>query len=1660
MSNSPLSFDSTNRRRKELLARNLAPYAISGVWSSVVTNYNTTATLSDVNVVDSPNTYISKPPFLIDNIKFNYFKPENVNYNIFYNNPPLTSNSNGGIYSPTQTNMDTLYADRINQAFISNIYGPEGGYKAPLTIDDLQINDKVYQPYWNPPIFTPSSYSAYQLFINPNAQGSNGSIKDDSQLAQIGATQLRDLFQARVDTELLKNSLTRTNLDGFTNPFFASLKVIGNDPVVEPNYRITVPEGPIGRVSNFIARVSGIYAPDSPIPGDYFADSIFGDRVSQKTVRTLGIINRSTFGSIGPALNLFRNPSETFLAYTSNGQKSILFNNLNYNRYKPNYDYGFGGIRGAVQTGVDAVVEAIIGGNSENYLGSRITDYSQITSPPNQVPVNSSGQQVQAPVYGPDQLGILFEGNEGKLNFGLAGKNLEEGGSIDGGFVWVSPKYKDNAGFKATPGGGAGNLDDDYNQIKSSYEQNLSTNLTFRPDTILDNTQRLVDSGDKVVGANRLKHVGNAINQVSKVFNDGYKEITKGSKVLSYVDSDTNNEIITTGREVGVEYCRLFTKDTPYYTYGDLQKTDGITTFGRKFSYSVLDNTYNLNIAPMRLPDSTNIKQNNEGKFVAKKYMLSIENLAWRTSSRPGFTYDDLPLCERGPNGGRIMWFPPYDLKFNDTSNASFQGTSFLGRPEPMYTYKETTRSGSLSFKIVVDHPSVMNTIVRKQLKGQTKERVESIVNSFFAGCVKYDIYELAKRYNTIPLSDLVRFQMAIENPNTSREQIERVANDIPRANPESNSNVQKESVPEYKNEWEELAFYFENQIPGPNSGTESNQDYEQTYNEYIAKENEYKLNADKLFAPNTSVCQKDIAYCQRNSGVTEFFNTIIKPSFNEFNTNFVTKTFDILDSGGEISIEMVGSASALGEPAFNKDLSARRIDSVIKFLKKQVSPKNQKKMSDYFDNNKIKITNTTPQGEETTSTPKLGKTVGSQVTCTQNVTGGSGGASDISLAQKFSYDAMACRRVVMKFITATKPIDENKKGDDVGVANPEPNGTPRDESKLLPIIPRTRTVPSPTAITEGISKKILRNLFSECDYFDVLKSETPMIYDSIKEKIKYFNPAFHSMTPEGLNSRLVFLNQCVRPGETIPTIGADGRPKFNDAVNTSFGTPPILVLRIGDFYNTKIVPDSVSFTYDPLNLDMNPEGIGLQPMIANVTLSFKIIGGMGLAKPVEELQNALSFSYYANTEIYDERATPTDESFKVLDKEILEALNNGSTQLDINNIQNNQTNGGGTTIGEVTSTTPITNAITGEIKYDKVMDDFLTQTSNYFQAVVNQLESINNSTNFGVVQVLNFSRKYNFGTLNTQAFDDTSTEEIQIYGKSNKWQDKMNEYFNNTLQDVDNDSSPIIFELAKILPNTSSYPMREIKSNLKNYLTIQKEIVISNITTPFNNLVDSQQNYVQNISKLNAIVNRTDGSIGEQGTPLIYNLSSGPYNELVTDFNKLKPTTEKFNTLLSGRKIAFNTQSDFSLLTNITSQSEKNFFLFMSKVLTNPNEKTNFINTLLATPSTLSRYETPIGPLKNELTKIVNGLSLQYQNEINKEKELFLKLKDSPQFSRLITGLESEMYEKGKSRIFTYDTTPYPPTENIQKQIIFNLYRTTNADNNSNSFINKITFN
>lgn len=150
--------------------------------------------------------------------------------------------------------------------------------------------------------------------------------------------------------------------------------------------------------------------------------------------------------------------------------------------------------------------------------------------------------------------------------------------------------------------------------------------------------------------------------------------------------------------------------------------------------------------------------------------------------------------------------------------------------------------------------------------------------------------------------------------------------------------------------------------------------------------------------------------------------------------------------------------------------------------------------------------------------------------------------------------------------------------------------------------------------------------------------SDHPMVFKTLQEKIKYFNPAFHSMTPEGFNSRLTFLHQCTRQGMTKTMGDRAGRT----ANNLAFGRPPYCVLRLGDFYNQMIVINSLSFDYsvsDGITWDLNTEGNGVQPMLCKVTMDVTFIGGGDITGPVRRLQNAMSFNYYANTSFYDNRA-------------------------------------------------------------------------------------------------------------------------------------------------------------------------------------------------------------------------------------------------------------------------------------------------------------------------------------------------------------------------------------------------------------------------------------
>ena len=152
-------------------------------------------------------------------------------------------------------------------------------------------------------------------------------------------------------------------------------------------------------------------------------------------------------------------------------------------------------------------------------------------------------------------------------------------------------------------------------------------------------------------------------------------------------------------------------------------------------------------------------------------------------------------------------------------------------------------------------------------------------------------------------------------------------------------------------------------------------------------------------------------------------------------------------------------------------------------------------------------------------------------------------------------------------------------------------------------------------------------------------------MHKHIVDKVRFFDPAFHSVTPEGFNARLTFLHQCTRQGPTNAV--SSGRVTKNDgdflkfAGNLAFGRAPYCILRIGDFFNTKICIDSLSITYDNdgVQWDLNPEGIGVQPIYADISLNFTFLGGSDISAPISRLQNAVSFNYYANQSVYDYKA-------------------------------------------------------------------------------------------------------------------------------------------------------------------------------------------------------------------------------------------------------------------------------------------------------------------------------------------------------------------------------------------------------------------------------------
>jgi len=637
------------------------------------------------------------------------------------------------------------------------------------------------------------------------------------------------------------------------------------------------------------------------------------------------------------------------------------------------------------------------------------------------------------------------------------------------------------------------------------------------------------------------------------VNNNGFSYASRGSNKVKFNGQTQESDPETM-------FFRTFNSSRRYDRVNRLQKHSGVlgnagTNQRRNTEKSVLDDNGFVKITPYSDQPSDFSRQGDLSILPAvetKKYMFSIENLAWA-----GYEQNLIP--EEIGNGdpttgkrGRIMWFPPYDMAFTDNTSVNWEKTDFIGRGEPIYTYNNTTRTGTLQFKMIIDHPAYLNS-----LKGESDE----LISSFFAGGFEVD----DRVRSRLSANELQALEIA------NNQAIDKV-NNTPQPEP-------PEFTIYFPYNDSLLSDVLDNGFEDGLSGS-TDINYQQNPNGYGAGLGSY--------GDEDGITRTDFTNYGLNEGKSsiQFFESLAEGMTNCQACRVIITTYGVT---GESDL-------------------ARRGRGV--------------EIQNWFENEIIQFQDVDSNGASLVN--KRYKLV-------------DGGTINVPLVD---FNGVPLR-------TDNKIFKENIK---VTVQF-------KFDSVLAELINPNKKQPQRETIEFNLNQKVKSRWYNESLYFKKLAQENKFVYNSISEKISFFHPSFHSITPEGFNSRLTFLQQCTRQGptgffkdeagNTITNLNNVSNATRNCSPdNLAFGRPPICILRIGDFYHTKIVIDSMNFSFDPLVWDLNPEGVGVQPMICTVDLNFAFIGGSSLSAPINRLQNAVSYNFFANTEMYSPQSDTVDGEF------------------------------------------------------------------------------------------------------------------------------------------------------------------------------------------------------------------------------------------------------------------------------------------------------------------------------------------------------------------------------------------------------------------------------
>ena len=674
---------------------------------------------------------------------------------------------------------------------------------------------------------------------------------------------------------------------------------------------------------------------------------------------------------------------------------------------------------------------------------------------------------------------------------------------------------------------------------------------------------------------------GSFVDQTRKLFKKNGKLIGFNGSALFTAPSDSFRELAD---KQGIR------QHTALDQYNRFAKA--IRFNGNKVYQGNQNSVINEFVMPRITPTISNNTLNNNN------LTFSIENLAVETIAdyETGVAYlkDEyatyIPITEVGSHGGRMMWFPPYGIELNETTNANWQSTNFIGRSEPIYTYNGSERSANLNFKLIMDYPPQLIAF-----RGD-KENFHKRAAEFFA---------FGWNGKQPPIVDTSRDELLLGMLQAKSATL----------------GIEKPALFNYPPPAPPLIVSFPNDKP---NGGEVNSIFDSMYNNMNYEIIEGLNGTDGTgFGLNKKIYNIVESQLIDNGegGYTKSTNTTV----NQYTTG--NSKLDIyiiqnlnpqMDGIKNTVIVLEGSSSKLyAKPdhvAYNKALSQRRIAAV----KKLISDK-------FFTIFKIKIDQSGIIFKEVA----LGDTTASE---------------EGAKKENIPIESVKQERSVK--ITVQKGTKTNKKVDS-SVTNTTSTDQKNKESIDANI----------AALTHRINSNTTKLLQYNGDVFGQMGEKDGPQNGFLSIGNNTFYPAFHSQTPDDFHKRLTFLQQCVRQGPSIKRF-----VKFDSlsSNNSAFGRPPICILRIGDFFYTKVVIENVIINYQESSWDLNPEGRGMQPMIAEVSLQMKVIGGQSLRGPIDALQNAVSFNMYANSTYSKEGTYSTPalvEALQYADREGIDTL-------------------------------------------------------------------------------------------------------------------------------------------------------------------------------------------------------------------------------------------------------------------------------------------------------------------------------------------------------------------------------------------------------------------